>query len=313
MIFLTLYTIGLLYQSSAYQFFPAKIDIVCTASFGYGLCRGVLDKSGAFIPDVGELERVVAELKLKDNTVRLTQHWPNILGLSRDPNKYRKYYEFRYNMLIPMRMETDKMGNRDDIPDVNERVISVDDYLFTFGNKSIINLPGTYIIKSHKRTARPLLKLDSIGDNTTSLRNATVISTIHAIDGVYEYKSDYSKLECTMLFCNQKCIGRIDKHGTFTPYPEELERIAKERRGAAPNPKKVFPNQLLISQYKNEAVYEYRFGALIPEVFDELNRPIPERGGTIIDFKDYVYSPTARRIYNLPGRFVLKKDAPAKK
>ena len=159
-------------------------------------------------------------------------------------------------MLIPMRMETDKMGNRDDIPDVNERVISVDDYLFTFGNKSIINLPGTYIIKSHKRTARPLLKLDSIGDNTTSLRNATVISTIHAIDGVYEYKSDYSKLECTMLFCNQKCIGRIDKHGTFTPYPEELERIAKERRGAAPNPKKVFPNQLLISQYKNEAVYE---------------------------------------------------------
>jgi hypothetical protein len=68
-----------------------------------------------------------------------------------------------------------------------------------------------------------------------------------------------------------------------------------------------------IAAKPNERVYEYRSGYLIPMVFVNKYELIPEVGGIIIDFKDYHYSPTARRIYNLPGRFVLKKDDTAKK
>lgn len=66
------------------------------------------------------------------------------------------------------------------------------------------------------------------------------------------------------------------------------------------------PKQLVTAKDKDEQVYEYRSDYLIPMVFDSKYGLIPEVGGKIIEFKDYQYSPTARRIYNLPGRFVPK-------
>lgn len=64
----------------------------------------------------------------------------------------------------------------------------------------------------------------------------------------------------------------------------------------------------LLDRYKtNDKLFEFRKGILIPMIMDKDRGLIPEIGGKIMEFKDYEYSPSARPIYNLPGRFVLKK------
>jgi hypothetical protein len=50
--------------------------------------------------------------------------------------------------------------------------------------------------------------------------------------------------------------------------------------------------------------YEFRSGRLILGETLEDGRFVPEIGSEVIDFKDYKYSPSAIRIYNLPGSFV---------
>ncbi len=55
-----------------------------------------------------------------------------------------------------------------------------------------------------------------------------------------------------------------------------------------------------------ERVYEYRCGRLIPGTVSEFGPFVPETGGTIMAFKDYKYSETATRIYNLPGYFMRR-------
>ncbi len=129
----------------------------------------------------------------------------------------------------------------------------------------------------------------------------------------YTYDDTPSKLKCTALFAGEKCIGSIDHLGTFVPEISELDRIIKTRKKLPIAKLPEFPESIINPIFKYEHVYEYRKGMLIPMVFDKDDRLVPLVGGKIIDFKDYHYSPTARRIYNLPGRFVLKKDEPSKK
>ncbi len=68
---------------------------------------------------------------------------------------------------------------------------------------------------------------------------------------------------------------------------------------------------------ENEPVYEYRSGRLIKGELDKEGNFLPDLPGKVIDFKDYRYSKTAIRIYNLPGSFVkpseIKKDEPKKR
>ncbi|HQR05888.1 MAG TPA: hypothetical protein PLN21_03645 [Gemmatales bacterium] len=100
------------------------------------------------------------------------------------------------------------------------------------------------------------------------------------------------------------CLGVLDAKGTFIPDMTSINSKFGRIGG---------PSALIEAKTPNEKVYEYRTGILVPMYINDKNKLIPEVGGKIIDFKDYNYSPTARRIYNLPGRFVLKKDEPAKK
>ncbi len=110
------------------------------------------------------------------------------------------------------------------------------------------------------------------------------------------------------------CEGIIDTDGSFLPNLKSLQRglsakLQKEEvfiDGSWPPP---FRDDLRV----NSKLYEFRSGKLIPMIVDQELGLIPEVGGIIIDFKDYRYSPTARRIYNLPGFFVRKQDAPMKK
>lgn len=59
---------------------------------------------------------------------------------------------------------------------------------------------------------------------------------------------------------------------------------------------------------RNEQVYEYRSGRLIPGYLQQNCDFLPEPGEAIIEFKDYVYSKTSKRIYNLPGKFVKRSE-----
>lgn len=61
-------------------------------------------------------------------------------------------------------------------------------------------------------------------------------------------------------------------------------------------------------QVKNEQVYEYRSGRLIPGYLRGNFDFLPEPSEAIIEFKNYVYSRTSKRIYNLPGKFVKKSQ-----
>ncbi|HZU39191.1 MAG TPA: hypothetical protein VFA18_24915 [Gemmataceae bacterium] len=56
----------------------------------------------------------------------------------------------------------------------------------------------------------------------------------------------------------------------------------------------------------NEVVYEFRSGKLIPGTIDIVAHFVPTVGAKVIDFKHYHYGQDARRIYNLPGRFVKR-------
>lgn len=100
------------------------------------------------------------------------------------------------------------------------------------------------------------------------------------------------------------CLGKLDIHGTFI---HDMTTI-NSKFGIIGGPSK-----LIEAKTPNEKVYEYRSGVLVPMYISDKNKLIPEVGGKIIDFKDYHYSPTARRIYNLPGRFVLKSQQEEKK
>jgi hypothetical protein len=106
------------------------------------------------------------------------------------------------------------------------------------------------------------------------------------------------------LVAQWTCLGTLDAKGTFIPDMTTINSKFGIIGG---------PSNLVEAKTPNEKVYEYRTGILVPMTINDKNKLIPEVGGKIIDFKDYHYSPNARHIYNLPGRFVLKKDEPAKK
>ena len=107
-------------------------------------------------------------------------------------------------------------------------------------------------------------------------------------------------------------IGKLDKRGTFSPDTRwvNLDAVPAPAtlRCDVLNPKRATPG------YRQD-VYEFRSDRLIPGQLDENGRFLPEIGGKIIEFKEYRYSPSARKIYNLPGRFVKveAKDSKAKK
>lgn len=57
-----------------------------------------------------------------------------------------------------------------------------------------------------------------------------------------------------------------------------------------------------------EDVYEYRTGKLVPGQLSRNFKFIPDLDGQIIEFGEYVYREKARRIYNLPGKFVTYEE-----
>lgn len=91
-------------------------------------------------------------------------------------------------------------------------------------------------------------------------------------------------------------IGRLDEAGTFHPHPGWL--------GCRKHGFKSGPARWPLNIRFGESVYEFRSGTLIEGRIDGTGEFVPDLDGKIIAFKDYHYSPKAKRIYNLPGRFM---------
>jgi hypothetical protein len=128
------------------------------------------------------------------------------------------------------------------------------------------------------------------------------LATLSLLLGQYVYEQDLTRivaLERLGLFY----LGHLDAAGNF------IEDITFEPfRVNAPYSGPHF-RELNWPRTKTEKVYEYRSGRLIRGRWSEDGNFVPDLGSKVIEFGEYRYSPNAPRIYNLPGRFVLKTSA----
>lgn len=72
--------------------------------------------------------------------------------------------------------------------------------------------------------------------------------------------------------------------------------------------RRIVPEKNDTTSSTEENVYEYRSGKLIPGTIDVNARFTPTGKDATINMDEYVYKINKRRIYNLPGKFVLKSE-----
>lgn len=256
--------------------------------FKYGSysCVGRIDKDGNIEPDWTTLRNpdTVA-------TGGAVNHFVNKY------NDNELLYEYRSGYLIPMRYHP-MHGLQ---PVVGNIIISFNAYVYSPFARRIYNLPGRFVLMKINDINSSFKQLIQKPHPIASSSPETIAEQLHPDPHVFEFdlaiRYRHSIGDCSFL-------GTLDNKGQFVP---DLT-TANSTFGLIGGPSK-----LIEAKTPNEKVYEYRTGILVPMYINDKNKLIPEVGGKIIDFKDYQYSPTARRIYNLPGRFVLKKDEPEKK
>lgn len=102
-----------------------------------------------------------------------------------------------------------------------------------------------------------------------------------------------------LMLCRHEwgLVGKLDSAGNFDP----------EWRHPPGSVVTSSPAAGLLNFGAGKPGYEFRSGRLIPGTLNKEGDFVPELGGKIIDFKEYRYSKDAPYIYNLPGRFELKK------
>jgi hypothetical protein len=119
-------------------------------------------------------------------------------------------------------------------------------------------------------------------------------------DDHYEFVPDTDRF-VGLYRGNRESIGKLDHKGNFIPDPRwvdigEGSYFMHERINLHAGP-----------------AYEFRSGRLILGEIDKEHNFIPKLDSKVIDFEDFKFSETAIRIYNLPGKFVKKKDKDSKK
>jgi hypothetical protein len=123
----------------------------------------------------------------------------------------------------------------------------------------------------------------------------------------YEYKQDLST-EYYRQYGHFLYFGKLDEYGNFVPAPNPtpVEEPMDISQGW---PKGFFKNYAYLMMSNNPKIeaYEFRSNRLIPGIIHN-EEFAPDIEGKVIAFSDYKYSKVARRIYNLPGKFVPKKQ-----
>jgi hypothetical protein len=116
----------------------------------------------------------------------------------------------------------------------------------------------------------------------------------------YRYDPAYRRI-VTHRFGINDVSGQFNANGDFVPdfasIPSNDTFATTGRRG--------MPVLSLIRA--GERVYEYRSAYLVPMVNHSHDGLVPDLNTKIIRFSDYRYGLLSRRIYNLPGAFVLKR------
>jgi hypothetical protein len=97
-------------------------------------------------------------------------------------------------------------------------------------------------------------------------------------------------------------VGKLDQNGDFV-----ADFMWKKGQGKSLTTTITLNSAVFTSN--PQKVYEFRSGMLIPGKIERDGRFVPEKGGTIIPFKEYEYSPTATPIWNLPGVFLSEEQA----
>ncbi len=98
-------------------------------------------------------------------------------------------------------------------------------------------------------------------------------------------------------------VGHLDKYGEYTHSFWEKKTLGFSKevyRVVTPGTVDLVP------------VYEFRSGVLIPGTMNATGRFVPQVGGRIIRFADFVYTPRAPEIWNLPGYFRGNETIPVK-
>ena len=98
-------------------------------------------------------------------------------------------------------------------------------------------------------------------------------------------------------------VGHLDKYGEYTHSFWEKKTLGFSKevyRVVTPGTVDLVP------------VYEFRSGVLIPGAMNATGRFVPQVGGTIIRFADFIYTPRSPVIWNLPGYFRENETIPVK-
>jgi hypothetical protein len=116
----------------------------------------------------------------------------------------------------------------------------------------------------------------------------------------FRYKEDLSRSIC--LFRDGKySYGELDSAGNFVaqgpPGPRHAFETGPLRHTVG------IPRDAKGDPTEKEAIYEYRSGLLIPGTLMKSGNFVPTEGAKVIPFKDFRFSPTSTRVYNLPGVF----------
>ena len=92
----------------------------------------------------------------------------------------------------------------------------------------------------------------------------------------------------------------IDSDGNLAPYLPKLDMLIEFYRSPYVTKRIKWPAGVLFLIRPNSPLYEYRSGLLIPMILDAQYRLVPEAGGKIITYQDYLAGDRSRNIYNLP-------------
>ncbi|HMP59422.1 MAG TPA: hypothetical protein PKD86_08730 [Gemmatales bacterium] len=207
-------------------------------------------------------------------------------------------FEFRSGVLIEGRV-----ANAIFVPRVGAQVISLDDYLRAYSKDSlgIYNVPGA-IVECREAA--------SAGSRRSSVSDVSR-QCVGAYDG--KWRTDRGMSHFPFVFVqdltprvhhkwgDKVYVGNLDTHGRFIPDPFVPPQEPEKFAGIVPTSR-----PLMVGPDGRREVYEFRAGRLVPGKLTDDDRFIPEVGGLIIHIRDYVYTPEARPIYNLPGQFYPK-------
>lgn len=130
-----------------------------------------------------------------------------------------------------------------------------------------------------------------------------VLMYIVATSSRYEYRFDPAEVKtCVINVGTTRYYATISESGEYIPMLSSYSVdcfIPENRVSHLASVDDIIRN--------GELLYEYRSAMLIPMIKDPVHGIVPEIGGRIIRLSDYLYSPISRRIYNLPGQFILRK------